>query len=104
MINIGLYEQLINKLLSSRIHSLDKEKFYINESILEKEEAAKYLSQYLNQVIRYALGLIPNEDGVDRQIDISNKIISLLRDELNDNDFEEDLLAVNGRILNAIFS
>ncbi|MCE8424532.1 MAG: hypothetical protein J5U17_01985 [Candidatus Methanoperedens sp.] len=55
-------------------------------------------------MINRALGLITDENSIEQQIEVSNKIIRLLRDELKDIDFEDDLIAVNGKILNAIFS
>lgn len=100
----GIYEQLINKLVASKLKTIDREQFYVKESIIEKSEAAKLLSQYLGEVINYALDTITNENSIEQQIDISNKIILILRDELQNIDFEHDLIAINGTILNAIFS
>src|SRR5659263_125102 len=101
MIN-GIYEQLICKLVDSELKKVNKEQFFVKESPIEKSEASKLLSQYLSEVINYALGLIT--DDIEQQIDVSNKIILLLKDELKNENFENDLIAVNGRILNAIFS
>lgn len=101
---IGLYEQLINKLVSSEINKLNQNKFYIKEVNIDKLEAAKTLSMYLNKVIRYALSLITGDDSLDRQITLSNKIIHLIKEELSNQDFDEDLISVEGKILTAIFS
>lgn len=100
----GIYEQLINKLVSSKINELDKEKFYIKQVEIDKSEAARLFSQYLSDVIRFALNLISGDDSIDKQIELSNKIIFLLKKELNNNEFEEDLIATEARILSAIFS
>lgn len=104
MFNQGIYEQLISKLIASKLKTVDREQFFVKESIIEKSEAAKLLSQYLSEVINGALGLITDENSIEQQIEVSNKIILLLRDELRNIDFEDDLIAVNGAILNAIFS
>ena len=48
----GLYEQLINKLVASRLNELDKNHFYIKHTLLDKQEAAKSLTQYLSNVIK----------------------------------------------------
>jgi superfamily II DNA or RNA helicase len=101
---LGIYEQLINKLISSKLSHLDKDQFFIKESIIEKQEAAQFLSQYLLKVISFALSLISGEDSIEKQIKVSNKIILLLKKELNKNEFNNDLIETNGRILNAIFS
>lgn len=100
----GLYEQLINKLVSSKLKNLDRNTFYIKESEIDKSEAARVLSQYLIEIIRFALNLITGEDSIEKQIELSNKIILLLRTELKDEEFDEDLIATEAKILSAIFS
>ena len=100
----GLYEQLINKLVTNKLDSLDCEKFHISETPLDKEEASQYLSLYLSETIRYALNEIKEKDRPLRQIEISNKIIKLLAEELKNIDLTGNLIENEGRILEAIFS
>ncbi len=100
----GLYEQLINKLISSKLNDLDRNTFYIKESVIDKNEASRVLSQYLVEVIRFALNLVSGDDSIEKQIEISNKIILLLRTELKEEDFDEDLISTEAKILSAIFS
>ncbi len=100
---LGLYEQLINKLVFSQLNQLDREKFHIKEDDIDKTEAAKVLSQYLSNIIKYALSLISEDDSIERQIALSNKIIHLIKEELSNQDFDEDLISVEGKILSAIF-
>ena len=90
--------------MSDKLNTLSSEQFFIKESAIEKNEAAQLLSHYLLKVITFALSLISGDDSVEKQIEISNKIILLLKDELRENDFNNDLIETNGRILNAIFS
>lgn len=104
MTNQGLYEQLINKLIESKLNDLDRNAFYIKESAIDKSEASRVLSQYLTEKIRLALSLISGDESIEKQIEISNKIIFLLRNELNDADFEGDLISTEAKILSAIFS
>ncbi|GIT98158.1 DEAD/DEAH box helicase [Sulfurovum sp. TSL1] len=104
MEELGIYEQLINQLISSKLSKFDNEKFYIQQSIIEKHEAAQFLSHYLLKVIKFALNMVTDEESIEKQISISNKIILLLKNELNNSEFDNDLIATNGRILNAIFS
>ena len=104
MTQTGLYEQLINKLISSKLKDLDKNLFYIKETEIDKSEAARILSQYLIEVIRYALSEIAGDNSIEKQIELSNKIILLLRTELKDELFEEDLIETEAKILSAIFS
>ncbi len=104
MVQQGLYEQLINKLISSKLNNLDRDAFYIKETAIDKNEASRILSQYLSDVIRFALNLISGDDSIEKQIEVSNKIIFLLRSELKDEDFDDDLIATEAKILSAIFS
>ena len=104
MFNQGIYEQLISKLVESELKTLDVEHFFVKDAPVEKSEASKFLSQYLSEVINHALALITGENSIEQQIEVSNKIILLLKDELKNIDFDDDLIAVNGTILNAIFS
>lgn len=104
MLSEGLYEQLINKLLSFRLKELEKDKFYIQARPIDKEEAATLLSQYLIRVVNLALGLITGDDRIKQQIELANKIIYLLQSELQENDFTEDLIETEGKLLTGIFS
>jgi len=104
MTQTGLYEQLINKLVSSKLNELDRNTFFIKESPIDKSEASRVLSQYLIEIIRLALNLITGEDSIEKQIELSNNIIKLLRDELNEEEFEEDLIETQAKILTAILN
>lgn len=100
----GLYEQLINRLVTNKLDSLDYEKFHVSKTPLDKEEASQYLSLYLSETIRFALDYIKEKDRPLRQIEISNKIITLLSEELKNVDLTENLIENEGRILEAVFS
>lgn len=102
--NQGIYEELITRLVSQKIDNLDKDTFYINTSSIDKAEASKLLAQHLYGTIKSALNLIEGKSQIEQQIQIANKIILLLKEELNKEDFEEDLITVEGEILNAVFS
>ena len=98
----GLYEELINKIISSKLNDLDRNEYFIKENTIDKKEASRVLSQYLSEIIRFALNLISGDDCIEKQIELSNKIISLLRTELEDEAFENDLIATEAKILSAI--
>lgn len=98
----GLYEQLINKLIKSKLDGIDRSTYYVKSISIDKEEAAKILSRYLVDVIQYGLSLMVGDDKVEKQIDLSNKIIKLLRDETKEEDFDEDLIDAQSNILSAI--
>jgi MinD superfamily P-loop ATPase len=92
----GLYEQLINKLITSKLDSLDRETYYIKATAIDKQEASKILANYLINVIQYGLSLINGD--IEKQIEVSNKIIRLLRDEVNEDDFDDDIIDTQANI------
>ncbi len=100
----GLYEQLINTLIANKLTSLDTKEFYISKTPLDKQEASRYLSLYLAETIRFALNEISIEDRPIKQIELSNKIIQLLAQELDNLDLSQNLIDNEGKILHAIFS
>ncbi|MDJ1496822.1 DUF3427 domain-containing protein [Cytophagaceae bacterium DM2B3-1] len=100
----GLYEQLITKLLLSRLEELSFQNFYIHQAPIDKTDAARILSHYLSSVIQAGLRLYTGDDSLEKQIELSNKIIQLIRDHLQDDDFTQDLIEAEGKILMAIFS
>ncbi|MBP9165304.1 MAG: DUF3427 domain-containing protein, partial [Leptospiraceae bacterium] len=104
MLQQGLYEKLIDKLIYTKINALDKNIFYIKENPIDRAEAARVLSQHLIEIIKIALSQISGEESLEEQIKLSNKIILLLKSELQEESFEEDIIATEGKILSAIFS
>lgn len=100
----GIYEELVTQLVSQKLKSIDKEAFYINKSVLDKEEASSILSKHLAQTIKKALNFIKTDNQIEAQIEIANKIILCLKDELKKEDFENDLIDIEGEILKAVFS
>jgi superfamily II DNA or RNA helicase len=102
MMQQGLYEQLINKLISSKLNDLDRNTYFIKKNPVDKAEASRILSQYLVNVIRFALNQLSGDDSIENQISLSNKIIELIRDELNQDEFEVDLIETEAKILSAI--
>jgi len=103
MQNTGIYEQLINKLVSDKLEALDTSKFYCKKSEIEKSEASTILSQYLVNIISFALNQITGEDSIEKQIKLTNEIILLLKKELNNQDFLNNILNNDTSVLKAIF-
>lgn len=100
----GLYEQIINKLIASKIEILGREKFHISTTVIDKNEAPIILSKYLSTTINSAFSQIKGEQSLEQQISISNRIIELLSSELKSDLFEEDLIETEANILNAIYA
>lgn len=102
--NEGIYEELVTQLVSRKLGSIDKEVFFINKSVLDKEEASNVLSKHLAQTIKNALTYVKGENQIETQIEIANKIILFLKEELKKEEFENDLISVEGEILKAVFT
>src|SRR3970040_467851 len=102
--NQGIYEELVTKLINYKINELDKETFQIKKTAIDKAEAAHILSQHISKTIRHAFNLIKGEDILETQIEIANKIILFLKEELKKEEFEGELIATEGKILKAVFT
>ena len=100
----GIYEELVTQVVNQEIDKLDKEVFYINKNVLDKHEASIVLSKHLSQAIKNALNYIGGKNQLELQIEIANKIILLLKEELQIEEFNNDLIDVKGEILKAVFS
>lgn len=102
--NQGIYEEIITQLISSKLNGLEKEAYFIKEVKIDKEEASTILSQHLSKSIKYAFSIIKGENILEYQIEIANKIIKFLKEELKNEEFNEDLIDVEGKILKAVFN
>lgn len=102
--NQGLYEELVTKLINYKINELDKETFQVKKTPIDKAEAAQLLSQHIGKTIKHAFTLIKGEDAIETQIEIANKIILFLKEELKKEEFEGDLIETEGKILKAVFT
>lgn len=98
----GLYEQLINRIVSQKLREIE-EQFYYKEANLDKEEAAQHLSLYLAGIIQYALKQIKDKDRPGKQIQIANKILNVLISEMPQLKLSGNLLETEGKLLEAVF-
>jgi superfamily II DNA or RNA helicase len=102
--NQGLYEELVTKLINYKINELDKDTFQVKKTSIDKAEAAQLLSQHIGKTIKHAFTLLKGDDVVETQIEIANKIILFLKEELKKEEFEDDLIETEGKILKAVFT
>ena len=99
----GIYEEIVTRLVKSKLDGLDPNKFYIKQAPIDKAEASDLITLRLSQSIKYALNSLKGEDVLEQQIEIANKIIYFLRDEIKKEEFNEDLIVTEGKILKAVF-
>ena len=102
--NQGLYEELVTKLINIKINELGKDTFLVKKTSIDKAEAAQLLSQHIGTTIKHAFNLIKGDDVLETQIEIANKIILFLKQELKKEEFEDDLIETEGKILKAVFT
>ena len=104
---IGIYEKLITTSVRQKLGALDKVKYEILQGKkLDTEEATYYISLHLLSVIKKALGLISvkKDIQVGKQIEISNNLLKFLSEQIEEFSFEEDIIDVEGRILEGVFN
>lgn len=107
---IGIYEQIINQLFEKKLSSIDRERFYIGERAIKREEASKLLSMYLTSIFENILSEVVDstdddddsgqDDSVKNGLDLANAIIRKLV-----NEFKLDsgnLVSAQAKILTAI--
>jgi superfamily II DNA or RNA helicase len=101
----GIYESLISKLVRKKIESLNLHEFDFRSVKIDKAEAALVLSKHLAFAIKSGLEQIKEkeEDKLERQIIISNKLLEVLALELSNSEVEDDLIETEGKILRAVF-
>ncbi|MEM8520701.1 DUF3427 domain-containing protein [Flavobacterium sp. PL12] len=102
--NQGIYEELVTKLVSFKLGELEKDNFQVKTTSIDKAEAAQLLSHHISGTLKHALTLIKGDDVIFKQIEIANKIILFLKEELQKQDFEDDLIITEGKILKAVFT
>ena len=103
MLKEGIYEQIISNVLSNEISKLNSESYFVKDSYLDKAESSGYLSKYLVDVVSSALSSFTGDDSLEKQVAFANKIIRNINNELNTDQFDEDIINTHGKILNAIF-
>ncbi|GAB3537044.1 DUF3427 domain-containing protein [Pontibacter brevis] len=102
MLKEGIYEQLITSSLKNKIKGLSSEKFFIAQAQIDKEEAAKILSDYLISLIQLALRELKKED-IKKQVKFCNDIIQFVDEKIN-LDASDSLIYFEGQILTAVLS
>jgi len=102
--NQGIYEQLVTQIVSQKLKELSSEFYYINKTKVDLTEASAIISSHLANTIKIALNYIKGEKQVERQIEIANKIILFLKEEINKEEFNGDLIVIEGEVLKAVFT
>lgn len=98
----GLYEQVINNKLDTELGECS-DKLSTTASI-DKAEASKVLSKYLTEVVEKGLdNIIDNGGDISSQVELVNKLVSIIKDETKESDFSEMSVAERAEQLLSLF-
>ena len=105
----GIYEEIISRRLKEKINLLDKDNYLFGKEKLDVEEGKKFLSMYIGSITRKALEYIREEyledsEALYNQIKICNEVIELLKERLDDTDFDLLEIEQEGEILTHVYS
>lgn len=101
MMELGIYEQIINHLFKHKLDEIDCHKYYIGSKAIDSDNVAEYLSQYLYRLIRQVFNQLDDDDeGVQKGIDLTNAIINKLSYEFNLSN--DNLIDAENKILTAV--
>lgn len=93
MLPTGLYEQIINTGLSRELSTTDK---LSKTAPIDDAEAARVIARYVTEIIEKSLDNVKDNGGdLHSQVQLANKIISLIRNETKESDL--DALSVDQR-------
>lgn len=101
MIELGLYEQIINKLFEVKLGELEHQEFYIGKQPMTKDNVASYLSQYLYGLFIDVFSQFNQDDeSVEKAVKLANDIIKHLAQKFYIED--TNLLSAKSEILTAV--
>lgn len=110
---LGIYEQILNKLFEKKLSICDHNRFYVGERKIKREEVSKILSMYLchifEQVLLDVVDVTADTDesdeearnhAIDKGISLANAIISKLVNEFHLD--SNNLISAQAKILTAV--
>ena len=101
MIELGLYEQIINKLFEVKLDGLDHQEYFIGKRSITKENVSRYLSHYLYELFEQVFSQFNQDDeSVRSAIQLANDIIKHLVQKFYIED--TNLLSARAEILTAV--
>lgn len=101
MIELGLYEQIINKLFEVKLGELEHQEFYIGKQPMTKDNVATYLSRYLYGLFVDVFSQFNQDDeSVEKAVKLANDIIKHLAQKFYIED--TNLLSAKSEILTAV--
>ena len=101
MIELGLYEQIINNLFEVKLDGLSHQEYYVDKHSITKDNVARYLSRYLFGLFEEVFSQFnQDENSVEEAIKLANDIIKHLSQKFYIDD--TNLLSAKAEILTAV--
>lgn len=110
MLKQGIYEEIINQKLKDELTGLDINIYDIRKEHIDVEEARTLLSSYISIITRKALKFVRDKEKDDdqqaliNQIRTCNEIISILSEQLDEDEFRQLRIEEEGEVLTSIYS
>lgn len=101
----GIYEEIINNKI---LKELNNEDFIIGKEKLDSEDAKTFLTQYIAEITKTALKYVRDEitepqEYLLKQVELCNDIIELLKQKLNENEFEDLKITNSAEVLTYVY-
>lgn len=101
MLHSGLYEQVINNQLDNELLGIPEVRQCT--APIDKAEASKVLAQYLSEVVQKSLDNVADNGGdLSDQIELTNQIVTLIQEKVNETDPESMKVAQRAEQLLAL--
>lgn len=101
MLHSGLYEQVINNQLDNELLGIPEARQCT--APIDKAEASKVLAQYLSEVVQKSLDNVADNGGdLSDQIELTNRIVTLIQEKVNETDPESMKVAQRAEQLLAL--
>ncbi len=101
MLQDGLYEQVINIELDNELSNVDK---YSQTASIDIAEASKVLAKYVGEVVERGLNNLHDNGGdLKDQVALANQIITTIKKETKEADFDSLMVAERAEQLLALF-
>lgn len=101
----GIYEEIINNKI---LKEISNEELIIGKEKLDSEDAKTFLTQYIAEITKTALKCIRDEitepqECLLKQVELCNDIIELLKQKLNEDEFEDLKITESAEVLTYVY-
>lgn len=116
MLKNGIYEQIINENINQELIDKNDEK-HIEKETVDYAESSKVFAKYVSEIVEKGLDIVKEEEEKAtkgkkdekeknarlKQISLINKIVDLIKEETNDEDYEKMSVTDDGEQLLALY-